>query len=360
MRGARAAGEIDPAGGVPRIPGVSRDSREEREPAPDAEAGLRIRLFDADRTDRSLTLEEAVSEKVSARQLIWIDVEGELENEQRKAIVERFELDKATDRALAESGNRPQAQLHGEHFHIRVAAEPDAGHLERVNWVDIVAGPNVVISRHGEPLELLGAMHTRIAEDATIGELDSAEFVASLLDGIVTTYHAAIDRIEDELDEFDTRALARPRADEMFAELVAIRRRVGRLRRLLAAHRELFGSVGARDFGRGISSADPEVFVPVTSRFESALVSVESTRAAVVGSFDIVMTRTAQRTTNVMRTLTLATVMALPATVTAGLLGMNVIVPANKDDPMAFWLILGLIGLFEVVVLGLARFRRWI
>ena len=339
---------------------VSSDGDGVEARADDPEAGLRIRLFDADRTDRSLTFEEAVSAKASARQLMWIDVEGELTAEQREAIVERFKLDAATDRALATTGTQPRVQLHGKHFHLRVAAEPDAQHLDRVNWVDIVAGPNVVISQHAKPLELLGAMHKRIAEDATIGELDSAEFVAALLDGIVTSYHAAIDRLEDQLDEFDAKALARPRADEMFAELVAIRRRVGRLRRLLAAHRELFGSVGARDFSRGISSADPEVFVPVVGRFEGALVSVESTRAAVVGSFDIVMTRTAQRTTDVMRTLTLATVVALPATVTAGLLGMNVIVPANKDDPMSFWLILAMIGLFEIVVLGVARFRRWI
>ena len=326
----------------------------------DPEAGLLIRLFDADRTDKILTFDDALAAKASPRQLLWIDIEGEINSEQRRALVDRFDFDKETDRALAEPPERPDVQLHGKHFHLRVAAEPDAKHPQRVSWLDIVAGPNVVISRHAQSLELVAAMDGRIAADATIGELDSPEFVASMLDAVVTSFHAAIDRIEDELDEFDAKALARPRAEEMFAELVGIRRRVGRLRRLLAAHRELFGSVGARDFGRGISSADSEVFLPVARRFEGALVSVESTRAAVVGSFDIVMTRTAQRTTNVMQTLTLATVMALPATVTAGLLGMNVIVPANKDDPVAFWLILGLIGVFEVVVLGLARFRRWI
>jgi len=325
-----------------------------------SEDGIRIRLFDADRTDRTLTFDEALKAKASARQLLWIDVDGDLESEQHRAIVEKFDFDKATARELAEHGGRPHVQLHGDHFHIRVAAEPDSDHPERVRWLDIVAGPNLVISRHPEPLAFLGAINERIAADASIGQLDSAEFVASVLDSIVTTYHTAVDALEDQLDAIDANALARPQADDLFPKLVAIRRRIGKLRRLLADHRELFGALGRPDFGRGVESADPDVFAPVSSRFEAAILSLEATRDAVVGSFDILMTRTAQRTNDVMRVLTLATVLFLPATVTAGFLGMNVIVPVPNDDPASFWVILGFVLLFEITVVAVAKWRRWI
>ena len=339
---------------------MSSDGHEVEERARDPEAGLRIRLFDADRTDRILTFDEALKAKPSARQLLWIDVEGDLESQQRRAIIERFEFDEDTERALAAPADQPQVELHGEHFHLRVAAEPDGDHPDRVPWLNIVAGRNLVISRHEKPVEFLKAINERIAADATIGELDSAEFVASVLDAIVTTYHTAVDQIEDQLDEIDAKALAGPHANELFAKLVAIRRRAGKLRRLLAAHRELFAALGRRDFGRGIDSADPDVFLPVVSRFEGAILSLESTKEAVLGSFDILMTRTAQRTNDVMRTLTLATVLFLPATVTAGFMGMNVIVPVPNDDPASFWLILGMVLMFEVVIVAAARWRGWI
>jgi Mg2+ and Co2+ transporter CorA len=80
----------------------------------------------------------------------------------------------------------------------------------------------------------------------------------------------------------------------------------------------------------------------------------------VVSSFDVLMTRTAQRTNEVMRALTLVTVLGLPATITAGFLGMNVIVPVPKDDPSSFWLIAGVVVLFEIVLVVLARLKRWI
>jgi magnesium transporter len=317
-------------------------------------------MFDADRTDRILTFDDALKAKPSARQLLWIDVGGELASGQRRAIVDRFDFDRETDQELATPREAPHIQLHGQHFHLRVAAEPDAEHPERARWLDIVAGPNVVISRHAEQLGFLEAINARIATDASIGELDSAEFVASVLDAIVTSYHTAVDQLEDQLDEIDAKALARPTASELFAKLVAIRQRVGRLRRLLTGHRELFTALGRPDFGRGIESADPDVFLPVASRFEGALESLDSTREAIFGSFDILMTRTAQRTNDVMRILTVATVMALPATITAGFLGMNVIVPAPEDDPASFWIIVGVVLVFEAVVFAVARWRRWI
>ena len=328
--------------------------------APDPDSGFQIRLFDADRTDKSLSFDDAIRAKASSRQLLWIDVEGELADDRREQLVRRFELDERTDRALAKPGGGPRIRLHDRHFVVRIAANVRAADPREVGWLDIVAGPNVVITHHGEPIEVLESMNRRIADDATIGVLDSAEFVGSLVEAILTGYHEAIDRIEDELDEFDARALERSQPQDMFGRLVEIRRRIGRLRRLLASHRELFGGLGSPDFARGIESADPGVFQHLMSRFEGVLVSLESTRQVVLGSFDILMTRTAQRTNDVMRVLTVATVLALPATITAGFLGMNVIVPVSTEDPGAFWMIIGVVVMIEIAVLAIARWRGWL
>lgn len=339
---------------------MSKDHGHGDDRATERQQGLRVRLFDADRTDKDVSFAEAMKVRVSSRQLLWVDVEGDLQAEHLRAMVERFELDAETERALAEPSNKPHLQLHGRHFHLCVAAEPLAERPEEIRWLDIVAGPNVVISVHPEPLGFVEEMDERIAADATIGELDSSEFVASVLEAVVTSYHAAVDRLEEELDVVDAEALSRQQATELFDVLVAIRERVGRLRRLLAAHRAVFSAIGGPDFALGVSSADPQVFSPVSGRFDGVLASIESTRDVVRGSFDILMTRTAQRTNDVMKVLTVATVMFLPATVTAGFLGMNVIVPVADDDPASFWIILGFVLVFEVLVVIIARLRGWL
>ena len=324
------------------------------------DGNVRIRLFDADRTDRLLEFDAAMRLKPSERQLLWVDIEGTAGETQLARIRERFELDDATESALGEGEpGRPHVALHGRYFHVRLVAAPDPRRRD-VTWLDVVTGSNVVITRHATPLELLEALDERISADATIGELDASDFVASLLDAVVTTYFAAVDTIEDAVDVIDAKALGQERFGELFGELIDIRRRVGRLRRLLARHRELFAVLGRGDFARGTGSGDPAAFQAVAARFESALTSVEETRELVLGSFEVLMTRTSQRTNDVMRVLTVATVLALPATLLAGFLGMNVMTPLPQDAPWGFWAVLALILVIEGAMLLAARARHWL
>ena len=68
------------------------------------------------------------------------------------------------------------------------------------------------------------------------------------------------------------------------------------------------------DFGK-ISEASEETaigFATVATRFEGAIKSVEDSRDLLLGSFDVFMSRLAQRTNDAMKVLALATVLLLP------------------------------------------------
>jgi magnesium transporter len=98
----------------------------------------------------------------------------------------------------------------------------------------------------------------------------------------------------------------------------------------------------------------------LNGRFEGAIGAVEDSREALLGSFDVFMSRTAQRTNEVMKVLTLTTVLLLPGSMIAGLLGMNVIVPLNKDDPVSFWIVVVAIAVLAIAIIAVARARRWL
>jgi Mg2+ and Co2+ transporter CorA len=78
-----------------------------------------------------------------------------------------------------------------------------------------------------------------------------------------------------------------------------------------------------------------------------------------IGTFDVHMTRTAQRTNDTMRVLTLASVVLLPSIVLAGVMGMNFRV-GLFDNPNLFWVVVGLMAAMAVVTIGFARWRRWL
>ena len=326
------------------------------------EAGrLRARRFDADQRDRVISLEQVLAAEPTDRQLLWIDITGAIEEDEVEQLGRRFALGHETRRAIERPVDRPSLRVHQSYFHVSVAAEPEPVRGKDPRWLHLVAAKNVVISRHAEPLRLLDSIDQRITSDATVGAVEGAEFVALILDEVVTSYFAATDELEEAIDDLDAASLRDSRRDGVLNELVLLRRKIADLRRVMSRHRAVFPALGGPDMRQVVGTPDAVADLQlVAARFDAAVGAVEGTRESLLGSFDVYMTRTAQRTNDVMKVLTIATVLLLPGTVVAGLLGMNVIVPLNKDDPGSFWLVVVGVVTLAVVVLVAARIRRWI
>jgi magnesium transporter len=302
-----------------------------------------------------------MSSKPGRRQLLWIDIAGDLSSSEAETLAGRFKLDPRTRRALQMAGDHPHLALSGGYFHLRVAAEPEHANPATTKWLDVIAGRNVVTSQHRAPIRFLDDLDDRIEVDTTLGDLDSATFVATMLDATVTSYFNAADAIEDVVDHFEERSLSDDGRRELLADLVAVRRRIAMLRRVLTDHRQVFASLASADLAQVVGSPDSASgFQPVAVRFEGAVAAVEASRDLLLGTFDVYMTRTAQRTNDIMKVLALATVLLLPGTLVAGLLGMNVTVPLAKDDALSFWIVVGAVLLFIVALLVAARLRRWL
>jgi Mg2+ and Co2+ transporter CorA len=72
------------------------------------------------------------------------------------------------------------------------------------------------------------------------------------------------------------------------------------------------------------------------------------------------MTRTAQRTNEIVKTLTIVSILVLPTGVIAGFMGMNIKPPYSNDSPEMFWLVTFLIVALAVATLVLLRLRCWL
>ncbi|HXG26118.1 MAG TPA: CorA family divalent cation transporter [Candidatus Binatia bacterium] len=322
---------------------------------------VRARLFDADRRDRRLDADEALSVRPTERQLLWIDLMGELPDELTTRLAEHLGLRPRTRAQLQRPDPEPRMAHHREYVHVRIAADPSDENPEPTGWLDILAGPGVVVTRHDREIPFLDDVDDRIERDAAAGMLSSVAFFSALLDAAITSYHAAVDEIEEDVDRLDAILLRGSARGDLLRDLVRARRRIGRLRRLLADHRSVFTMLSTPGTATVLDDPDAATLLQgIGTRFEAAIGAVEDGRDALLSSFDIYMSRTAQRTNDVMKVLTIATVLLLPGSVLAGLMGMNVEVPLSKDDPFSFWMVVGALGILAIALLGIARLRRWI
>ena len=127
------------------------------------------------------------------------------------------------------------------------------------------------------------------------------------------SYSAAFERIEHRLEEFDVQAMrGDSEAEHDIERLIEMRRQVGKLRRALAAHRSALVALTYPELEALGDYASGERYQSLLRRFESTVQEARDAREAIVGSFDVLIARGGQRTNEIMKVLTLASVILLP------------------------------------------------
>ncbi len=172
---------------------------------------------------------------------------------------------------------------------------------------------------------------------------------------------ALLEEIEATLEEIDTRAMSGTvdERDDVLGRLVETRREIGRLRRALTSHREAILALTRPELEAIASSSSAARFSELRQRLEEAVQAARDSREAVVGAFDVVIASTGQRTNDIMKILTLASVLVLPAALIAGVMGMNFKLGVFQTTAY-FWVVIAVMVVIAIVTLALARMRDWI
>jgi magnesium transporter len=321
--------------------------------------GSRGVTADAAGEDRSISVDEALEERGdSDDHLVWVDITGPIEDLQ--VFMERIGM------AVPEEANRgrPRVDDLGGAFLVRVLMPPLDG--EGARDLCCVVRKDLVVTQHETELDELGEFtsRSRYGREGRLGALSGPSFLASVLDWHVNAWFRVLEHEEERVDALESRLLSRDASeretDEHAVEqLSALRRRAAVLRRLLAPHREVFARLASPEFDVLTGTEASSSFSLLHDRIRDALDAAENLRELVVGSFEIVMARTSQRTNDVMRILTVTSVAFLPATLLAGVLGMN-FSPSFFATAWLFWVALAAIAVLVAGALVIAKRNDWL
>ncbi len=321
----------------------------------------RARLYDARGEDRDVELtREALGEalsRVDDRCLVWIDVDGRQESE-LDHIAEALELEERVIDQLTTEGRRARILRFPDRIVVTLGVLENNGDggLRRQE-LDVLVGRNLVITVHEGPIAAIDAFEEELSYERGLGELDAGAFMTGLVDAVLSTYFREIDEIDMQIERLDQLALKSSSDDLFLAEVVTLRRRIALVRRSLVPNREALGPLVRPDFEvhEDLVRAWPGTF----DRLERAIEAIEKSRELLVGSFDIYLGRASQRSNDVMKLLTVVSAIALPPIVLAGVMGMNFQIPFF-EAPDNFFVVVGVMGLFALVIVGVAKWRRWI
>jgi len=317
---------------------------------------LRAVLYDAKGDDRTVDLDAGKLTRVDDDHLLWIDIEARDMGDLARAAA-AVGLESEGLRQLSSVSRHPRLLRLPDRIVLTLGTVDPKDVDARRHELDIVVGANHVITVHDEPLATLDSFRKEIDREEELGRLDAAAFTAGLIDTMIAAFFEQIEAIERDIDALDEVAV-RSGGDEAFlADVLTLRRRIARLRRVLAPNREALLPLERPDFE--LRTDLGPIWPGIVQRLERAIDGVENARELLVGSFDLYLGRASQRTNDVMKVLTLLSAIALPGVVVAGVMGMN-FKATIFDDPNNFFIVIGAMIVFSLSILAIARWRRWV
>ena len=320
---------------------------------------LTVFLFD-ERESKRVEDWRAALEQLADDQLLWLALREPTEKDVA-ALQEALELHDQEAHRLLEQPSRACVADVGVRLDMTLYPAGDHRNQRVLVPVQCVLGPNWVVTAHHEQLDVLEEFRERAEGGGQVGGLDAPTFAAALFEWVIASYFRAFEAVETQLEDFDARVMASTpkNVSSALARLVELRHLVGKLQRGLSPHREVVGALIHPELDLLSTDVSAERFAALESRVAHALDTARDTRESIFGSFDLLVAQSGQRTNEIVKVLTLATVVLLPAALLAGIMGMNFKV-GFFDLAWMFWAVIAAMFGIAALVLSVARSRRWI
>ncbi len=184
------------------------------------------------------------------------------------------------------------------------------------------------------------------------------EILYTLFDAAVDSYFPTLDAMAERMDDLEDRVLAGDGGSDNLAEMLALKRELLDLRRVLAPMREVANTLLRRDLPLVNSAAAP-YYQDVYDHLVRLLEQLDLNRDLLASVMDARLTVTSNALNSVMKRLTAITVVLMAPTLIAGIYGMNFDHMPELSWPLGYPFALGLMAVVMAGALIIFKLRNW-
>ena len=227
--------------------------------------------------------------------------------------------------------------------------------------VDIFIGANYVITAHSGNLKPLTRLFNQCQEDETARAAamgrSSGYLLYLIIDKLVdycfpilNKINANIEQIEDEIFEEKVR--------QTVYEISVVRRDIIAFRRIVKPLIPVVSSL-ERKHRAFLAEEMEEYFGDISDHLSKIWDTLEDYKEVIEGLSDTINSLTSNRINEIIKVLTIISVILLPLTLISGIYGMNIPLPAS-NHPLAFEIVMGAMLAVIVGMLGFFKWKKWI
>jgi magnesium transporter len=229
----------------------------------------------------------------------------------------------------------------------------------KVVELDMVLGRNFLISVHEEPIPQIETAIKNITEGPPVIPQRGMDWLAyQIVDQTVDSYLPVIDLLSDRMEQLENEALEKPEP-AILAQILAAKRDIVTVHRTVLPLRELVSRLGRERFEQ-IDSSTQSSLRDAYDHMVRVSSASEVLREVAEGALTIYAMSQNNRTNEIIKALSIAATVGLPAIIIASIYGMNF-----RNMPELQWRYGYLFAVLTMVVVSAVLFvffrrKKWL
>lgn len=291
---------------------------------------------------------------------IWADLAGAPDEEERRLLIDRFRISRLAVQDAQRDRHPPKLELFDEFIFMMLRdlitayedSEPEIGDLA------MFAGKDFLITRHHGSLPSVDAVY-----EATLGKpsrlaAGPGHLAYTISRRIVDTYTPEILELEEHLGDLEDQVFEKP-DDDVIESLSRYNRALKRMRRHLVYQYNVMAQL-ARPSDSLPLELNPHEFQDLFENLERLASLCQLNQELAVDLLNTHLSLLSHRLNQVMRVLTIATVIFLPLGLLAGIYGMNFEFMPELSWHYGYFAVLGTMATVVTALVMIFRRRRWL
>ncbi len=289
---------------------------------------------------------------------LWINVHGLHDTALLTEIGRAFELHPLVLEDILHTEQRPKLDNYdGYLFFVTRFFHYDTSSMEiSSEQISLIIGHNFVLTFQERPTGSFEPIRERLRANKGQLRKSGADYLSyALLDMIVDRYFVVLEQIGDDCESLEDELLRKPNAT-VLQGIHKLKRETLELRRAVWPLREVLNAL-IRNEGNFFQHSTLLYLRDVYDHTVHFIESLESLRDLLAGMLDIYLSTISNRVNMEVRALTVVAMLFMPATLIAGIFGMNFKVMPLLQEPDGFWIAMGMMATIASIM-GLIFWRR--
>jgi magnesium transporter len=293
-------------------------------------------------------------------QSLWLDLEAEPRDSERELLAGKFGINKLAIDDAQRARHPPKLEWFDDYFFLLLkgfSANTDSIDFSVIH-ISFFCGANFLVTRHAEVSPSTNRVWAQLEEAPTVATRHPGQLLYRVVRTIIDRYTPIILSLEARMETLEEEMLENAR-DEILSELVTYNSRLRKLRRIFGYQQGLMSQLKAEGLPLLQKSYRHE-FQDAFEQMERLASLTEMLQHLAGDLINGYISVASHRLNNIMKTLTIASVIFLPLTFLAGIYGMNFENMPELQWSSAYYVVIGVMITLAITLLIVFRRKRWI